>query len=446
MRRTRTTAPAVVVVLALAVTAACSSSAEDSSPASVTDATLASSTEAPVLTEPRITEAIASVVTEEPTTTGATTTSTIVVDTVGPYDSTAAAVSSSTTTTTSTPTTTIDPEKLAAQEAEVVEVFRRQATKFSANGNYAIGVALAHHSEIIGTFSLGRTANGKALKETSAFRIASISKTLTAAAVMRLVEQGRLTLDGTLAEQWQGTLSVRDRDARSITVRQLLQHTSCIPDLRKMFFSTPPSDWRKAAAKALTTPLICNPGGGYKYSNGNYAILGLLIEQATGKDLEDAVRELVLEPLGITTASISPTRVTNRSGARYYVSNNRRYMEALGPAGAWQMSPSDVARLFGALQPDNPSSPLSVETRRMMQAPTAPPGQRYNNRYSLGLEKYGVLWGHTGTLQSVRALAFMLPNGYSFTVLFAGEKVGKAEELLRVFSESINAAKKLPKH
>jgi len=172
----------------------------------------------------------------------------------------------------------------------------------------------------------------------------------------------------------------------------------------------------------------------------------VLIEQATDLPLEDAVRELVLDPVGITTASISPTRVTNRSGAKYYVSNNRRYMEALGPAGAWQMSPSDVARLLGALQPDSPTSPLSVESRRMMQEPTAPAGQRYNNRYSLGLEKYGVLWGHTGTLQSARTIAFMLPNGYSFCVLFAGERVGKAEQLLRVFSESINAAKKLPKH
>lgn len=440
MRRTRTAAPCLAAALALClVTAACSSGARDStSEDSGTETTLAPVTSSSTTS----TAPTTSVSPTAPSTSTTSTTTTVPPSVVtAPADSSVESTAAPTDT-----TTTLDPEKLAADEAEVLEIFRRQAKRFSGNGNYAIGVALAHHNEVVGTFSLGRTADNQALTADSAFRIASISKTLTAFAVMELVEQGRLRLDGTLAEQWEGTLKVRDPDARNITVRQLLQHTSCIPDLRKLFFSASPKNFRLSAATALTTPLICKPGGGYKYSNGNYAILGVLIEQVTDLPLEDAVRQLVLDPLGITTASISPTRVTNRSGARYYVSNNRRYMEALGPAGAWQMSPSDVARMLGALQPNSPESPLTRESRLAMQEPTAPPGQRYNNRYSLGLEKYGVLWGHTGTLQSVRTIAFMMPNGYSFAVLFAGERVGKAEELLRVFSESINAAKKLPKH
>ena len=401
----------------------------DSTPATVS--VLATATE-PTTTEPETTQ----LATTDPATSAATTSTTTVASTLAPL----------LTTETTSPKSPVDPERLAALEREVINLFRKRASRFSGGGNYAIGFALTHGNEVVGSFSLGSTADGNALVDTSPFRLASISKTITAATVMRLVDEGRLQLDGTLGDQWRGELTARDRRARRITVRQLLQHTSCIPDLRPLFFGSKVKDWRRSAEPALDTRLRCDPGGTYKYSNANYALLGVLVERTTGLDFEDAVQQLVLQPLGITTASLSTTVVSDRSSAKYYVSKNRRYMEALGPAGAWAMSPSDTARLLAALQPDSPTSVLTTATRRQMQTAGAPEGGRYNSRYSLGLERYGSMWGHTGTLQSVRTIAFMLPNGYSFAVLSAGEQVGKAEELIRVFGEAISKAKALPKH
>jgi D-alanyl-D-alanine carboxypeptidase len=373
-----------------------------------------------------------------------TTTTSLVAQLAAPV--TAAATSSSipASSSSSTTTTTIDPAVRAQLENSVAHKFRAKAALLMRSGVTALGFALVKDGRVVDAVSLGKNASGAPLDTTARFRIGSISKTITAMTVMALVDQGKLSLDAPLKDQWSGTLSVADKRFRTITIRQLLQHTSGVPELRSYFFTGGAKDWHEAARHVLQTKLAHRPGGGYKYSNGNYVVLGLLIEQASGKTVEQAAQDLVLEPLGIHGAAFSGTKVTDLTGPAYHVSNRRTYMESLGPAGAWTMSPTDTALLFSALHPHNASSVVPVSIRNRMRHPWAPAGQVANSQYGLGLERFGTLWGHTGTLQAARTAVFMLPNGYTFCVLTGGEALAKGKVVLTLFASEISAARALP--
>lgn len=139
----------------------------------------------------------------------------------------------------------------------------------------------------------------------TAFALASISKTLTAGVVLQLVEEGRLSLDQRVAP----LLPEYDLDRR-ITVRELLDHTSGIPD----YFLNAKIDRPLQADKAATwTPeqtwtYVAPPQKRYRpdrvwlYSNSNYLLLGELVEAVTGRPLASAIRERILDPLSMASS------------------------------------------------------------------------------------------------------------------------------------------------
>ena len=167
------------------------------------------------------------------------------------------------------------------------------------------------------------------------FRIASVSKPLTAVTVLRLAEQQHLSLDARAFETLKD-FSIEGADSdprlREITVRQLLTHTAGWDRDRSfdpMFRPLKIAESLDAPAPAkpetiirymLRQPLDFAPGQKYAYSNFGYCLLGRLIEQATGKQYEQAVRELVLDPCGAGGLELGHTLVSQRAGdeSRYY--------------------------------------------------------------------------------------------------------------------------------
>jgi D-alanyl-D-alanine carboxypeptidase len=133
------------------------------------------------------------------------------------------------------------------------------------------------------------------------FAVASISKTFLAARILTLVEAAEIGLDEPVA----GYLPALDLD-EGITVRRLLDHTSGLHD----FFYDPDIDEALLAdrERAWTTEDVLGyigkpyfkPGRGWHYSNSNYMILGMLAERISGEPLADQLREVFLEPLGMT--------------------------------------------------------------------------------------------------------------------------------------------------
>ena len=149
------------------------------------------------------------------------------------------------------------------------------------------------------------------------FRIGSITKAVTAAAVHRLALAGRLDLDAPAARylpRWDTAAT------RRYTVRQLLWHRSGLPDFNDdleffAYVQNRDTPWDSVVARAARSPLQFEPGTGFGYSNNAYWLLGAILETVTGRSWIDALDSLVLAPLGLghTVADAPRGIVTNRS-------------------------------------------------------------------------------------------------------------------------------------
>lgn len=162
----------------------------------------------------------------------------------------------------------------------------------------------------VGNWSLAAgvadTATGRAVEPDARFRAGSVLKPFVAVVVLQLVEEGRLALDQPITEILAALVTDRFADANRITVRMLLNHTSGLPE-----WSTEQVDMETAAnpLRILTTDYVLDiaaglpptfqPGQGFAYSNTNYNLLGLIIEEVTGEPWRAAVRERVVDRLGL---------------------------------------------------------------------------------------------------------------------------------------------------
>jgi CubicO group peptidase (beta-lactamase class C family) len=129
------------------------------------------------------------------------------------------------------------------------------------------------------------------------FRIASVTKQFTAALVLQLVEEGKIKLDGKINDY---LTDYRKDTGERVTIHQLLNHTSGIPDYQNV--TSNPYSAAEFVKKYVSGDLEFEPGSKYKYNNGGYSILGAVIEKATGKSYETVLRERILVPAGMANS------------------------------------------------------------------------------------------------------------------------------------------------
>ncbi len=304
-----------------------------------------------------------------------------------------------------------------------------------------VGLAISHNGALVGSYLIGKDVRGGSLDQFSRFRLASISKLITAITVLRLAEDGLIDIDKPVVDYWTPD-KVTDPMFNSVTIRQLLSHGSGVQKLRDTFFGQD-IPWQKTAERAAAASLTDAPGTKFNYSNANFTVLGALIEQVTGERYERVVDRLVLTPMGITTATFMKTNADPVSDPVYFTGANRHYMEALGPAGAWVMSPEDLARLVGLRTPEG-TTLLKPETDKLRRTPSGLDTRDTDWRYGLGLMIFASAWGHTGTIESARTFALTFPNGYSVSVLTSTQAVGTGEQLIQQFLPQIAELAGLP--
>lgn len=164
-----------------------------------------------------------------------------------------------------------------------------------------------------------RRAYGLANRETNQpntigtrFHGASVGKMFTAAAVLKLAEQGRLALDDSLAK-WVPEYPDAEA-ARKITLHQLLTHTAGLADWPRQF---EPHASQRDAARTMTAPLAGEPGARMSYSNAGYVLLGAVVEAATGTSLAPALDALVFKPAGMTSTTFAPAISVKDRAVRY---------------------------------------------------------------------------------------------------------------------------------
>ena len=145
-------------------------------------------------------------------------------------------------------------------------------------------------------------------KPQALFKIASISKLYDAVAVTKLVSDGRLSLDKTIAD-YLPELVGRIENAERITLRLMIQHRSGIPNYSDApnFWAAPTETYEESLALILDKPANFEPGEGYEYCNTNYLLLGTIMNDALGYDKFQFVQERILTPLSLnhTFSSLS---------------------------------------------------------------------------------------------------------------------------------------------
>ena len=153
------------------------------------------------------------------------------------------------------------------------------------------------------------------------FQSGSVGKQFTSAAVMLMVEDGKLVLDDAIAKHFTDAPAAW----RNITVRHLLTHTSGIPD-----YTIDAFDYRRDYTEAELTKLAYEqalefpPGSRWNYSNTGYVLLGILVHKVSGQFYGDVLRERVFAPLGMTTARIiSEADIVPHRAAGYRVVNGK---------------------------------------------------------------------------------------------------------------------------
>ena len=190
------------------------------------------------------------------------------------------------------------PEPVEALRKRLDRVFRTMAREVGSPG-LAAAVQLPDGSVWYGSDGV-RWPGGPEVTVDTPFAWGSITKTFVAALVLRAAGQGRMDLDQTI-DAWLPDVT----NADEITARMLLAHRSGIfdyfqhRDYGKRVFDEPEHAWTIDEILAMTGPQQYPPGTGFNYSNTNYVLLGLILEQVTGQPLATLVHDHLLVPLGM---------------------------------------------------------------------------------------------------------------------------------------------------
>jgi len=264
--------------------------------------------------------------------------------------------------------------QLAAQEMERLKI-----------PGIAIGLLVNGEEYTVG-LGITSISNPLPVTTTTLFQIGSTTKTITATVIMRLVEQGKLSLDDRV-RKYLPDFKVQDEDAAAnVTILQLLNHTAgWVGDI---FTDTGDGDdaLQKYVEKMADVAQVSPLGEVYNYNNASFNIAGRVIEVVTGQTFEAAVRELVLEPLGMSNSFFFPAEVMLR---RFVVGHNRKgddviiaqpweMIRANKPAGGLISDVHDQLKYARFHMGDGTNAKgeriLSAESLKLMQTSSFPPG------------------------------------------------------------------------
>jgi CubicO group peptidase (beta-lactamase class C family) len=297
----------------------------------------------------------------------------------------------------------------------------------------AVGVVRDGRLEFFSGHGLADIASNTPITEDTVFRIASITKTVTAMAVLQLWEQGLVDLDAP-ANQYLRAFQLIPAKAsfRPATVRQLLTHTAGLPEMVR-----PSRALRYAFGESFTLQerlptlaeyyrgslrLVTEPGDTFRYTDHSFATLGQLVEDVSGQPLDRYLRERIFEPLGMAdTDLLRSERVRSHLATGYTLGSrgpkavtDRQWVTAA--ASSIYSTPRDMARYLAALLEGGSgehSSVLTPATLAMLFEPQYRPDPRVPgiglafSRFNLGGH---LAVEHEGVLPGFNADIFLAPQ------------------------------------
>ena len=291
-------------------------------------------------------------------------------------------------------------------------------------------------------------------------RVASNTKTFTATVVLQLVAERKIGLDQRIEEYLPGLVRGPGGDGRRITVRQLLQHTSGLPDYDDVVYP----DWAATGLTGQFTPqeLVAaglsqpaTPPGVFSYANTNYVLAGLIVEEVTGRSIADQIDRRIIEPLGLrdtywpadgdlTVRGRHPHTYTQAEAGGPFTDVTELNPSIGGAAGQLISTPHDLATFFGALLGGK-----LLPAAQLAQMKTTVPAPDLSLRgidmeYGLGLASHelpcGVeAWGHGGDLPGVHTRNAFTEDGRGATFTVTGEPANADPEDLHQYVDWENA-------
>jgi CubicO group peptidase (beta-lactamase class C family) len=312
-----------------------------------------------------------------------------------------------------------------------------------ANGVPGLALAVTRETQVIHLRGYGDAGNGRPVTPDSQFLVGSLSKSFTALAVLQLAEAGRIDLDAPVAAYLPG-FTVADRaQARRITVRMLLNQTSGMADAGFPEMTLPqPATIADRVASLRTARLVSEPGTAFHYFSPNYAVLGRLVEVATGRPFQAYLDAHVFAPLAMTRTTSVVTTGQAPSAApdlarghvlAFGVPVARRELDGyLGGSGGVISSARDMATWLIAQNQGGTFQGRSLLSPQRIELLHTPP-RGIDTSYAMGwtrqpgsppaIEHSGVLstfYAEQALLPTGRYGIVFLANAYSGLVDFSG--------------------------
>lgn len=292
-------------------------------------------------------------------------------------------------------------------------------------------------------------------------RLASVSKAISGAVALRLVSEGRLSLDTTIGQRRPDLPAAW----HAVTLRQLLNHTSGIPDfsedpqfleavIASLQVAPPP---RQLLSFVEDEPLLFPPGSRYQYSNSDNIIVGLMAEAATGRPYEELIQRLVAQPLGLTRTFLPRGPELPEPAIHGYDPSDLEDLTTLVAAGwSWASggvvsTPRDADRFIRAY-----ASGVGINNRvhaqqfRFIEGGSSEPPGPGVNAAGLAIFRYqtscGTVYGHTGNTPGYTQFIAATADGTRSTVVSVNAQITpttnarRFPDLRQIFEHAVCAA------
>jgi CubicO group peptidase (beta-lactamase class C family) len=236
------------------------------------------------------------------------------------------------------------------------------------------------------------------------YKIASITKPITATAIFQLHEKKQLSLNDPI-----GKFIPDFKNGSVITIKHLLSHTSGIPDISSLEtfqeLKNTPTTSKQTASLIKNFDLVFGPGSKHEYSSSNYLLLSYIIELVSGITYEEYIHQNILKPLNMNDSFFYPVDQNKTNIAHGYVKEHDAIKEApflhmswpKGSGGLYS-KPRDLLLLSNALNTNKLITEESFNSMTSIIIPMAESGMSYGYGYEIGFYKNKKYIGHPGKM------------------------------------------------
>ncbi len=270
-------------------------------------------------------------------------------------------------------------------------------------------------------FGYANLAKKRAMSATTQFYVGSLTKEFTAASVLLLVQDGKVKLDDKVTK-YVPELTI----ASTVTVEQLLQQTSGLPDyVHAPGITADPTRSVKLAdfiAALNKLPLRFAPGSKFEYNNFNYFIAGLIVERASGLPLSDFLQARIFQPLYMTSSFFAGDTGISPAAATGYTGGGHRFTPVKPWDPSWMLGAGGIVTNVFDLAKWDIGFPILVRddaVRDMFTAPGVPGAQSYGMGWVIdqrGGKRY--VW-HNGEIGGFHAMNALLPDDHIAVIVLA---------------------------